>query len=138
MKRILLLPALFLFVGCSHLVTPVYQPGTTNVVQYIPSAPLTNALGIGQQVAPLVPPPFGEIASGVLALATAGLGVYARIKTNQLSDHQSMLSAVIAGVEKAGTPATKDAIAQNAAVAGVGGELDAAVRQVTSQLPKTS
>lgn len=135
MKRFLLIGFLFV-AGCASnpLLTPVYAPGTTNVVQYVPAAAVTNALGLGAQVAPLVPPPFGTILSGVLGLATVGLGTYAKIKSGQLTTHQAMLNSVILGVEKAGTPQTKQVIQDTAVAAGVQGQLDPIVRQITSQL----
>ena len=139
MKKYLFI-ALIVFAGCktNPLIQPVFSPGTTNIQFYVPAAPLTNAIAIANQVAPLIPAPFGEIASGVLALATAGLGLYAKAKSNQLSTSQSMLSSVITGVEKGGTPQTKQAIQQSSVAAGVADQLDNAVHQITSQLPKGS
>ena len=147
----------FLFTGCGTLTkyalvptATIVQPATpasTNsagvvtpaapaviVTNYAPNPTVQGALNTGAQYAPLAPAPWGWIASGVLALASAGLGLFAKSKNGQLNDAQSITQAVITGVEAANNADTKKAIQTAAAAAGVQGQLDPLVQSVTAQM----
>ena len=118
---------------------PILVPVTnfvavTNFV-YTPAATVTNWIAAAQTVAPLIPPPAGEIVSGVLALALAGLGLFARAKSAQATSAGQMLTATIAGVEAAGHALTKASIQASAAAAGVQDQLDPIVQAVTKNMP---
>jgi len=81
----------------------VPTPGVTNVA-YTVSPGLSNVLA---SVATLnhdfTPAPFGGIVDGALALIVAGLGIYARVKTVQASNHAAAADLLAATTVKAGT-----------------------------------
>jgi hypothetical protein len=80
-----------------------------------------------QTAAPLVAGPWGSVAATAIGLFMAGLGWFARVKSKQAG----LLDVVIAGVEAANQPATKEAVAKIAAAIGKGKALDAEVQRVT-------
>jgi len=125
----------------TNSVTGVITPPATNTV-YAPKPAIQNTIAAAEGAASLVPPPYGTIAGSVLALLAAGLGLYARSRNNQLIDTTSKLStansvvsAVVAGVEAVGHPETKAAIQNAAVAAGVQTVLDPIV-QTTGQAMK--
>jgi len=135
--------------GCTAvdhaLLTPTVTPASTNAVTgvvtpavttYAPNPTVATVLTTGATYAPLAPAPWGWIASGALALATAGLGLYAKVRNGQLNDSQSIVQAVVSGVEAAGTSAApvKASIQNAAAAAGVQSLLDPIVQAVSAQM----
>jgi len=148
-KLLIILSAVTLFVvaGCSTFdkaaltATPNVTPAVTNAVTGAVTPPATNttyapnpALVAGIQQAQgytgLIPPPYGTAVDGLLALALAGLGLYARSKNGQLSTANSVINAVVSGVEAVGHPETKAAIQNAAVAAGVQVNLDPVVQSV--------
>lgn len=110
------------------------QPAQTNVTAYAPAPAVTSILQTGQQFAPLAPAPWGWIASGLLALISAGLGLFAKSKSGQLSDTQSITRAVVAGVEAANNAEIKAAVQNAAVAAGVQSKLDPIVQSVSAAM----
>jgi hypothetical protein len=118
-------------------------PAVTNAVTGEVTPPLTNVaiapkvtatIETGKAYAAAAPPPWGWIASGVLTLLSGGLGIYVKSKNGKLKTSQSMLNAVVAGVEAAGDSAgeVKISIQKAAAAAGVQEQLDPLVQKVSS------
>lgn len=124
--------------------TPAGQT-VTNYVQY-PSAGVTNAVTIGNTIAPLLPFPAGQGLTAILGIAAGAIGLYGRLqgikvaeKNAQLSDLQdkheetnSLLDTVIKGVESAPVAGlnAKAAISAEAKKAGVAGPLYERVQSV--------
>lgn len=98
---------------------------------FVVSPAVTNLVATGQQVTGLLPPPYGTIAGGILALLAAGAGLLAKAKSGQLSTAQSIVSAVVSGVEAAGDANTKSAIQVAASAAGVQADLHSIVQSQT-------
>ena len=142
--------------SCTSLITKTpevsYQPYTNLVSGLVSQLPVTNytftvnpttqkILSTAQQMTPLAPPPFSDILSGLLLLASTGLGLYARSKNKQAGITQSALNAVVAGVEtglKSTSPDValrlKQSIQAAAAAAGAQPHLDSTVQSVTKQM----
>ncbi len=111
------------------------QVGVVTNTVYVPS-PAAQQIGtVGNQIAPLIPAPFGTAVEGILALATLGLGYFAKIKTAQANTNSSLLNAVIAGVETGNSDATKAAVQSHAAAAGLQTTLDPIVQAITANMP---
>jgi hypothetical protein len=81
-------------------------------------------IAIADTAATFLPPPYGEIAAGILALATAGL-------TAAVRRRNAMLKTVIDGVERAGVPAVKEEISTASMRDGTAPALHALVQQLT-------
>lgn len=114
---------------------------TNEILQVQPNTNLLGAIQTGQQIAPLIPQPFGGITSAVLALLAGGLGLYAKTRNtlantalNNVAKANSLLTTVIAGVEAAGDVATKNNIATMAAAAGNSLALDNHVQVISQQM----
>ena len=129
--------------GCAgRLLTPVYAPvppGSTNAPVIVGYVPNTNAVGIAGTVGAVgqaVPPPGNWIIGGLATLFVTGLGAYAKIKTNQATNGQAILNAVIAGVEAAGTASApvKASIATHVAALGKGAEFNLQVQDVARKM----
>lgn len=100
---------------------------------------IATAKGVNAAVNPTPSSPLVDLGLGALV---AGLGWYARFKNNKLKaaqdltttltqandEHQSVISTLIAGVEKANQPAVKEAIAKVAATKGTSAAVDKAVQ----------
>ena len=127
-------------------IAPVVRLVTNDVFEV--AAPVAGyvhtAQGIGSTISTLAPPaaPFVSAIDAILGIALAALGLFARIKTNlarknadALDKTTDMLTAVVSGVEVAGTADVKTAIAQHASVIGVTHALDTVVQTVTANLP---
>jgi hypothetical protein len=146
MKKItipMLLLALVCLFGCAgRLITPVYGPpvpGSTNppvIIGYIPNTNAVNAAGTVGQVGQVVPPPGNWIISGLATLFAAGLGVFAKIKSDKANRGQTILNAVIAGVEAAGdsSKAVKESISTHVAATGKTAEFDKNVQEVSNTM----
>jgi len=114
---------------------------TTNYT-YVPNTNLVAGIQTAQTVSNFLPAPWGTVTNGVLALALAGLGIYAKSKNGQASNLNDILTATVTGVEAASNalpPATASAlkatIQTHAAAAGVQPDLDAVVQAVTKNMP---
>ena len=114
-------------------------------VSYRPSDQVTSTLATAQAVNAAVPSPVSPMIAGVLALLSAGLGTYAKIKSNlanrandNLATATDMLTAVVSGVEAAGaTVAVKPTIANNAKLLNVDRELDIFVQDTVTPKPES-
>lgn len=115
---------------------------STNTV-YETAPQVAAALGSGAAVTPLIPAPYGPIATGGLALATALLAWLARLKSGQANaaieesaNVATQLDAVIRGIEaakigEAEKKLVKETVQGQAAMAGVQPELHSRVLAVT-------
>jgi hypothetical protein len=117
--------------GCA-LLSKSYPNGTNAAPVYVPSSLASNINNGAQQVAAVVPTPYGGLLATVATLAFAGLGLFARIKTTAAANNESMLTAVISGVENANIDSVKQAVSNAAVSAGVSGILATKVQSVTS------
>lgn len=130
---------IFVPVIVTNTATGAVSTNQTPTQQVVPvygvSPTLQTGLNYAGAVAPLIPAPFGTILGGVLSLATLGLGFYAKKVNGQLSTAQSVITAVVSGVEVAGDAATKIAIQSHATAAGVQDNLDPIVQTVTKNMP---
>lgn len=122
----------------TNAVTGQVTPPTTNTT-LVPKPAITDALNTANTVAGVLPPPYGDILSGVLALGLGALTLYSRSRNNQLTTQlntsQQVVQAVVSGVEAVGHPDTKAAIQNAAVAAGVQSALDPIV-QTTGQAMK--
>jgi hypothetical protein len=84
-----------------------------------------KSIAIANTASTFLPPPYGELAAGILALATAGL-------TAAVRRRNAMLKTVIDGVEKAGVPAVKEEISTASMRDGTAPDLHALVKQITN------
>lgn len=114
----------------TNAVTGVVTPAVTNVV-LTPKESITNGAKTAEGYAGALPPPYGTIAGGLLALALAGVSIYAKQQNGQLSTAQSVIQAVVTGVEAVGHPETKAAIQNAAVAAGVQADLHPVVQDTT-------
>ena len=141
----MLAAVVMLAAGCAgRLVAPVYSvppPGSTNppvIVGYTPNTNAVAGIGTAGAVGGMLPPPLGTIVGGAASLLLAGLGAYARIKTNQVNKTQDILTAVITGVEAVGKfpgVSVKETIATHVAAAGYSDEFDKTVQAVAKTVP---
>lgn len=153
-KTLLILSAVTLLAvaGCSTLdkalltQQPSITPATTNAVtgavtppvtnsEYVPKPAIQGAITTAQTYTPLIPAPYGTAVDTLLALAAAGLGLYARSRNGALASTAAKLQtantivqAVVSGVEAVGHPETKAAIQNAAVAAGVQVSLDPIVQ----------
>lgn len=124
---------------------PLLQPA------FVPNATGTKIVAYANEAAPLIPAPWGDILTGVGAIATIVMGGIAKQQSNKAATaattaqaatqtantNGAMLNAVIQGVET-GTAAptvtaasVKSAIQARATAAGVQPQLDTAVQAAT-------
>ena len=92
-----------IFVACvtqRHTVDPV--TGTTNTL-YVPDPRFVQAVETLKTATPAIPAPFGELAAGVLALITTGVGVYANMKNKQHKDAVVQIARLTNGAATAAT-----------------------------------
>ena len=160
-----ILAPLILFTGCAALTPneqpagfvsqPVYsldtatglltQSGTTNLpvsaIGYTVNTNVTAALQAAQAMTaagasiPSPASPFLALATGLLGLAGAGLTVFARHKSGQLTTANAALAATITAIEAAELIGTKNEAQKLAVANGSQSYLDAAVQRVTKELP---
>ena len=95
----------------------------TNIIATAKPA-LTKSAEVADTAAGFLPPPYGELAAGILALATAGL-------TAAVKRRNAMLKTVITGVEEAGQKTVKERINAEAKQNGIAPALHALVKQLT-------
>jgi hypothetical protein len=141
-----LIAAQFLLVGCAtrevlspaqpaetNAVTGVVTPGVPAVVTNLPNATVTTIAAEGEAVAPLIPAPYGTAVTALLGLATLVAGYVAQKKNGQLNTANAVSTAIIQGVESAGTAAAavKTAVATVSKANGVSDAVEAAVNKVT-------
>lgn len=113
---------------------PIIDPATgqTNGVEpgYLPNATVGTIGKTGNQIAPFIPAPYGDLLTLGLGLATTITGLIAKSKNGQLA-------AVVQGVEDGTSQPTvtaasvKTAIQARATAAGVQPALDTTVRKLT-------
>jgi len=104
-------------VTVTNSVSTLVTNWTTNVV-YSPSGTATTVLETAQGINTVTGPfnPFAGAITAVLALATAGLGFYAKQKTNQVNQHLSTiqtLTSAAASLEPAALAAYHAAVSQS-------------------------
>lgn len=126
--------AVLFVAGCGTvtraLLTPTYNvdhgTNTAQIVGYTvnTNSALAKTLGTVDEIAPLVPAPWGTIVGGVSALAGASLALFAKLRT---ANAEKILDVVIAGVEAAGNADVKAKINQVALAHGVEGQLSSKV-----------
>ena len=135
MKKILLTLVAGLLTGCiatptgKQLFVPmetVTADGQTNIV-YVVNPGVTGKLDAARGIVQAVPTPWSHIAAGALAVASAVLGVIAKVKSNKAA----LLPAVIAGVEAAANAETKLEIKRIAMATGVEPALHREVQRLT-------
>lgn len=124
----------------TNAVTGAITPAVTNTV-LVPKDGIENGLATGRQVAQVIPPPYGTVLDGILALGLAALGLYAQNRNKKkeaaetkLDTAVSIVKAITTGVEAIGHPETKAAIQNAAVAAGVQSELHPIVQQVTTEM----
>jgi hypothetical protein len=144
-KLIIITATIALLAGCA---TPVITPGTSSVTNsvtgvvtpatpastnYAPNATATQIIGYGQAGAALLPSPYSGAATSLLGLATLILGAIAARRNGQLNTANQVTTAIIQGVESAGTAAAavKLAVASVSKANGVSDAVEAAVNKVT-------
>jgi PBP1b-binding outer membrane lipoprotein LpoB len=142
----------FLIQGCAtpQVLSPAVpaQPASTNTVTGVitppvpavaasvtnlPNATVTKIVAEGDAVAPLIPSPYGTAVTALLGLATLIAGYFAQKKNGQLNTANAVSTAIIQGVESAGTAAAavKTAVANVSKANGVSDAVEAAVNKVT-------
>ena len=100
---------------------------TTNFV-YTVNAAATNAMTVARDIASDVGGPWGALAGGALAIATAVVSAIARRKRQQAS-------LLVAAIETASTnEAVKREVEKMARATGLENSINATVRKVTSRL----
>lgn len=118
--------------------TPVTITNTQIVdrwfTNYAANPAITNAINLGHEATAFIPAPYGDLAALGLTGLSALLGLLVRARNGQLSTANSIVGAVVAGVEAAGDSTTKASIQSHAAAAGVQTELHSIV-QATTQAP---
>ena len=151
MKKYLILltaVALLAVTGCSTvdkalLDKQVIAPATTNAVtgvvtpeqaSYAPKPIIENSIATAKQYAPLIPAPYSLPVELGLSALSAGLALYARSRNGKLNTANSILQAVVTGVEAAAHAETKVAIQNAAVAAGVNDDLHAVVQDTTVAL----
>lgn len=107
------------------------QPVSESNKPYVPNETGTKIVSYGNQAAPLVPAPYNGLLIGVLGLATATMGWFAKRKNDQAASSGAQLVSVIKGVEDAGDDKVKVAIEARAKAAGVDTALHTLVKKVT-------
>lgn len=119
--------------------------GVVTNAQWQPNASIAATIKAGEAVAPFVPAPFGTLAAGILALCSAGLGLYARSKSGLAilaQEHSAkinaLLTTVIAGVEAANDKQTKQAIEKMSIAAENYDLLDAKVQTLSNIFPASN
>jgi hypothetical protein len=135
-----------LFAGCAtpvtlapaqpaqtNSVTGTITPATPAVVTNLPNATVTEIVSEGNAIAPALPAPYGTALSAVLGLAALAAGYFAQAKNKQLNTANAVSTAIIQGVESAGTAAAavKQAVATVSKANGVSDAVEAAVNKVT-------
>ncbi len=148
MKSAIVLAALLvvsvIMIGCAgQTVTPAHQDPVTGqivpaVTNYVPNTVATQIGSTTTVVAPFLPPPWNALLVALGGLVTTGAGAIATYQNSKLRDNRTMLASVIAGVESANNPATKEAIQTVAAASGLGDKLNTLVQKVTAAVPKKS
>ncbi len=151
----------FLLIGCAtpKILSPAIpaqpaQPAITNaatgivtpalpavaavpaVITNLPNQTAMKIVSAGNEVAPFVPPPYGDILAGILGVVAAGAGLIARSKNKQLSDVTGVANTIIQGVQSAGTAAAavKQSIAAMAASNGNADAVEKHVNKITGSI----
>lgn len=136
-KLFLAITACVVLSACTAIRT-VDQNGQTNTVVSVSSTAsnVVNTIGV---VVPFVPAPWGTIAGTVLTFVLPFLGYLAKVKQDQLNTKDSLITAMIKGVESYASATTqqpnaavKQAIQASAINSGVEGVLAPIVAKVTS------
>jgi hypothetical protein len=118
------------------VVTPAIPPSTT----YVPNQTVGQVATVGNGVAAALPPPWGAVLTGALALLTAATSTIAVVKNSnlrktadQLATAQAVHDTIIQGIEAAGAAAdaVKQAVAKKALDNGTSDAVDAAVTKIT-------
>jgi hypothetical protein len=111
-----------------QVVSPGYSvTNTWTNVLYTVNPKVDTALGVAQSVSSVVPSPISGAVTGGLALLSAGLAFWARMK----SQRAGLLDTVIQGVEEANDPKVKASIKAIARASGVEARLQGEVKRVT-------
>jgi uncharacterized lipoprotein YajG len=147
MKKYLILltaVALLAVTGCSTLDNALLNkqtiPASTNAVTgavtpeqavYVTKPVIASTIATAQQYAPLIPAPYSFPVEAGLGILSAGLALYARSRNGKLNTANSVLQAVVTGVEAAAHSETKVAIQNAAVAAGVNDDLHAIVQDTT-------
>ena len=134
-----LLALVALLTGCAHVFdrAETVTPAGTNVI-YTVSTNTVAHIDAAKSVAGLIPAPYATPVELGLTLLSGVLGLIARQKSKTVDQQQTaldktntVLSSVIAGVETANHPETKQAIAQSSARFGVADTLHTLVQSIT-------
>lgn len=117
----------------TNVITGVVTPATPPVTTNLPNATVTAIATEGNAIAPLLPAPFSTALTALLGLTTLIAGYVAQRKNGQLTTANQVTTAIIQGVESAGTAAAavKAAVATVSKANGVSDAVEAAVNQVT-------
>lgn len=95
----------------------------TNIVA-VPNATIARTINTAEAASGFLPPPYGEVAAGGLALVSALLAAAVRRRN-------AMLKTVIRGVENAGQGDVKESVFTESLLNGNSRDLHALVKQVT-------
>jgi hypothetical protein len=110
---------------------PLFVPHTnrTGQITYTVNSGVTNALGRASDIAEKIPLPWSTVAQTAMGVAIGVLGWVAKVK----SDHASLVTTMIAGVEAASNNAdVKTSIQRIAQQTGMENRLNKVVRRVKS------
>jgi hypothetical protein len=110
---------------------------------YAVSSLASNVVGVASIVNAATSPinPFSGLVGTFLALSTAGLGYYARLKTKQAQQHLSTATTMITAIEglaPAAAAGVKTAIADQALKMGTADTVNSTVQAVTQSLPSST
>ncbi len=125
----------------TYLTMPVVVTNTVNVTNgYMVSSTASNVLADAAAANTLTGPmyPFAGTVGAILALATAGLGWYANLKTKQLHTQSSAAATIITaveGLEPAAAAAVKAAVTAQTTKMGTNAAVQSVVGAVTQNLP---
>jgi|GEM_PF-6783959 hypothetical protein len=125
----------------AYVPATIWQTNVTTNTLYAVAPGVSGAISTGQQIAPLLPAPYGTAIELALAAAAAGLGFLVRAKNKKLESVQEvadLVQPIIAGIESAGDAAqpVKTNVQRFATAAGVEDRLRPLVKSVSAQLPK--
>lgn len=106
---------------------------TTNVSVTVNPA-LESVLATAQTVNTFNPTPSAPIIDLALAGIVAGLGYFARVKSKQANERESIARTIVSGIEEANSAETKAAVAKLSAKLGNAPQINALVQRVTRGL----
>lgn len=117
----------------TNALTGAITPAVAAVITNVPNITYTKLAADGNAIAPFLPSPFGDAVKDVLGLGTLIASIVALRKNGQLNTANSVTTAIVQGVESAGTAAAavKQSIAAMSQANGVSDAVEATVNKIT-------